>query len=326
MLKNIMYARFKIFLIVIVTVILISCSEKKEQKSEVKPGSNKSPDKISSAGIKEGETEFRVEYDLPRRIYLIEKEDLNNDGNREIIVLSVLKDTSRKYIDNTKFDKIEVFALNAEKKSYEKILSDTVDFSDTCLFADLGNNKSRQIIIHTNTLGNDPVTSEGMFIYDMKSPEKIELLKYFDSGAPHIDSLQNDGRKQIVVSDTYWGVMPGNEMLIYESGIYQYENNKLEKRNSLFGNFFDKKIKEALDNYTGIKKKIEMGMQPGNMSFPLYREAAGVVLYHYSKEDLKGLEKFWKEEKDYLKKSIPQDEFTDLSNFISKILPVSSNV
>ena len=76
MLKNIMYARFKIFLIVIVTVILISCSEKKEHKSEVKPGSSKSPDKISSAGIKEGETEFRVEYDLPRRIYLIEKEDL----------------------------------------------------------------------------------------------------------------------------------------------------------------------------------------------------------------------------------------------------------
>ena len=326
MLIKIIYLQFRILLFAIISVLLISCTEKKEQVSGLKKDNTKNSDKNSSAGVKEGDNEFRVEYGFPRRIYAIEKEDLNNDGSREIIVLSNLKDTSQKYTDNTNFDMIEVFALNPGRKSYEKILSDTVDFSDTCIFADLGNNKSKQIIIHTNTLGNDPVTSEGMFVYDMKSPEKIELLKYIDSGAPHIDSLHNDGRKQIVVSDNYFGVMPGNEMLIYESEIYQYENNKLEKRNILFGDFFDKKIKTALDNYTGIKSKIEMGMQPGNMSFPLYREAAGVVLYYYAKEDEKGIEKFWREEKEYLKKNIPQDEFTDLSNFVSKILPASGNV
>jgi len=293
---KIIYFQFRILLFAIISVLLVSCTEKKEQISGLKKDNTKKADKNSSAGVKEGDNEFRVEYGFPRRIYAIEKEDLNNDGSREIIVLSILKDTSQKYTDNTKFDMIEVFALNTGRKSYEKILSDTVDFSDTCLFADLGNNKSKQIIIHTNTLGNDPVTSEGMFIYDMKSPEKIELLKYIDSGAPHIDSLHNDGRKQIVVSDNYFGVMPGNE------------------------------IKAALDNYTGIKSKIEMGMQPGNMSFPLYREAAGVVLYYYVKEDEKGIEKFWREEKEYLKKNIPQDEFTDLSNFVSKILPASGNV
>lgn len=316
----------KNFSFIVLIFLLVSCSDKKEQRSALNPESRKNNGKISSAGIKEGENEFSVVYDFPRAIRYIEKEDLNNDGNREIIVLSAITDSTQKYAGNAKFDMIEVFAINKEKKSYEKILSDTVDFSDTCIFADLGNNKNRQIIIHTNTFGNDPLSSQGMFIYDMKSADKIELLKYFDSGAPHIDSLHKDGRKQIVVFDRFWGVMPNAESVIYESEIYEYENNKFELRNSSFGDFYDGKIREAVGNYSGIKRKIEMGMQPGNMAFPLYREAAGVILYYYAKEDMKGLEKFWQDEKDYLKKNIPADEFTDLSNFVSKILPAAANV
>ncbi len=113
--------QIRILLFALLSVLLISCTEKKEQISGLKKDNNKNSDKISSAGIREGDTEFRIEYGFPRRIYAIEKEDLNNDGRREIIVLSILKDSSQKYTDNTRFDMIEVFALNTERKSYEKI-------------------------------------------------------------------------------------------------------------------------------------------------------------------------------------------------------------
>ncbi|MDQ3194619.1 MAG: hypothetical protein M3P82_06435, partial [Bacteroidota bacterium] len=69
----------------------------------------------------------------------------------------------------------------------------------------------------------------------------------------------------------------------------------------------------------------EMGMQPMDLSYPLYREAAEVIVNYQSKGDTAGLKKFWDEEKESLKKNIPADEFQDLYNFVLKALPSAKN-
>ncbi len=102
-------------ILILSTIVFYSCTKTREEKSKlVSPGETK--ESPSSAGVKEGEIEFTVEYPGPRRIYKIEKEDLNNDGNKEIIVMSVLKDTSERYSDYYNFDMIEVFALDPAKE------------------------------------------------------------------------------------------------------------------------------------------------------------------------------------------------------------------
>lgn len=313
-------------ILILSTVVFYSCTKPKDDGSKLNSKSEvKKKEQINSAGIKEGEHEFSVQYSQPRRIYSIYKEDLNSDGNKEIIVLSVTKDTSDKYNDYYNFDMIEVFALNKENKSYVKILSDTVDYSTECRFVDLNNNKTAQILISTNSGGNDSLTSIGMFVYDMTEKDKIELLKYFDTGAPNVKDLRGDGIKEILISDLFYGVMPQRNAVSFVKQIYGLVDNKLIERNSEFKEFYDDEISRAKENYYGLKRKVEMGMQPVNLSYPLYREAAEVIINCYAKGDDDALKKFWEEEKDSLKKNIPESEYLDLNNFILKALPSSKN-
>jgi len=309
-------------------ILITGCSKINSNKTNENPAGNKvdtSTNKSggNSAGVKEGEAEFNLSYAMPREIYRIEKEDLNSDGTREVIVLSVSKDASDKYNDFYNFDMIEVFALDSTKKFFSKILSDTVDYSKDYSFQKLGSDPSRQIIITTNYGGNNDVASKGMVIYDMPSQHYIKLVKYFDTGAPEIKEILDDGKKEILVSDIYYGVMPQVSAINFVKEIYKFQNGDLVQSNREFAKFYDDKIKELLEKYYGMKRKVEMGMQLADLSYPLYREAAEVVVNFYAKGDIAGLKKFWDEEKDSLKKNIPNDEYTDLSNFVSKVLPTT---
>lgn len=316
----------KIILLLLAAAIIYSCGKNniKHEAATTEDGKGGNG-KLNSAGIKEGESEFTVSYPEPRRIYRIDKEDLNNDGNKEIIVLSVAKDTGEQYNDYYNFDRMEIFVLNRQEKKYVKILSDTVDYAVSCDFVKLGRDSSEQILIKTNLGGNNDIVSRGLFVYDMSAPDKISLLKYIDSGSPEIADLKNDGNNEILVSDLYYGIMPQINAINFVKEIYKFENNKLVIRNKEFENFYDDKIKGLLENYYGLKRKVEMGMQPVNLAYPLYREAAEVMVNYLAKGDTLDLKKFWDEEKQSLKKNIPQEEYTDLNNFILKVLPSAKN-
>ncbi|MBK8551595.1 MAG: hypothetical protein IPL53_11250 [Ignavibacteria bacterium] len=119
--------------------------------------------------------------------------------------------------------------------------------------------------------------------------------------------------------------MPQKEAVNFVKGIYKLENQDLVEKNSEYKEFFDEQIIRAKDNYYGLKRKMEMGMQPMNLSYPLYREAAIVIINYYSKGDEINLKKFWDEETEYLKKNIPENEYMDLNNFITKALPIAEN-
>lgn len=317
--------KFYIPVIFYLALTLLSCQKSGRQQDAVKEEKEANKENISSAGVKESGTELNVQYLLPRKIYKIEKEDLNKDNIKEIMVMSVNKDTAEIYNDYYNFDLLEVFVLDTLKKSYVKILSDTVDYSSGCFFVSLDSGSRKQIVIETNFGGNDEILSRGMFVYDMTAPDKIELIKYFDTGSPSITDLKNNGSKEILVTSLFYGVMPRVNAIPYIKEIFKMENDRLVLKNEEFPDYYDGRIKELLEKYYELKRKVEMGMQPVNMSYPLYREAAEVIVNYYAKGDTKGLQKFWDAEKKSLETNIPQDEYMDLSNFILKALPSAKN-
>lgn len=322
--KKIKSLRSILFTALFSLLIISSCSKVKDE-DKLPQKEPRSKGEISSGGVRESDLEFNVEYFQPRKIYKIEKEDLNNNNSKEIIVLSVIKDTTQKYVSFFNFDMIEIFSLDKEKGKFEKIFSDTVDYSTECRFESLDKNGFKQILINTNTGGNNKITSNGMFIFGMNDSGKVKLVNFFDSGDPVIEDIRKDSTKQILVSDEYWGVMPEPNVIGYVKDIFEFENNELVIKNSEFGDFYDNKIVELKEKYYGLKKKVEMGMQPVNLAFPLYREAVEVIVNYYAKGDIQGLAKFWNEEKDSLQNNIPADEYTDLSNFVFKVLPAAKN-
>lgn len=310
--------------------ILTGCNKTDEKKTAENVSENNkdssTKNELSSAGVKEHGVEFMIEYKLPRKFYRIEKVDLNNDGKNEIIVFSTLKDTLQHYDSYYNFDMMEVFVLDSTAGKYFKILSDTVDYSENYYFEDLAKNGFRQILIQTNSGGNDAVISKGMFIYNMQSSGEIRLVKYFDTGDPALTDIKGDGFKEILITDEFWGVMPQVNVIYFTSEIYKFENGDLKLNNSEFIEYFDDKLKILTEKYYGVKRKVEMGMQPMNLAYPLYREAAEVFVNFIAKSDIAGLKKFWEEEKNSLKTNLPEDEYKDLENFIGKALPSEKNV
>jgi len=310
-------------LLFFVPLLIVSCQKTESEGS----GNIKNTDSgnISSAGIKESGKEFDVRYNSPRKIYNIVKEDVNNDGNREIFVMSILKDTADKFSSYYNFDMVEVFSLDRSSEKYVKILTDTVDYSTEISFENIPKDESKLIFIKTNTGGNDVLNSEGMFVYQMNDSANIEMIKYFETGSPEIKDLNNDGNKELIVSDQFLGLMPQVNAVSFIREIYTMKDHKLVLSNEEFPEVYDKKINELIENFNGLKRKVEMGMQPMDLSYPLYREAAEIFVNYYSKGDMQGLKNFWEKEKDSLKKNIPNDEYQDLNSFISKALPSSSN-
>ncbi len=157
-----------------------------------------------------------------------------------------------------------------QKKSYVKILSDTVDYSESYSFVDLGNDMRKQLLIKTNSGGTDEIVSRGMFVYNMIPGNEITLLKYFDMGNPQVKDIKNDGNKEILVSDIFYGVMPQVEAIDFVREIYKLENQNLVLRNEEFGEYYDDKIKELQSEYDAVKRKVESGMQISDMAYPLY--------------------------------------------------------
>ena len=204
-------------------------------------------------------------------------------------------------------------------------ISDTVDFAVDCTYLDMSGTGSKNIFIKTNSGGNSTVASEGMFVYGMSGDRTVKLIKYFDGGAPEITTAGKNKVKLIKVTELFHGVMPMAYAVLYTSSIYEISNNELVLSNLKYPEYYQDKITEATEKYYGLKKKVEMGMQMADMSYPLYREAAEVIVNFHAKGDYKGLREFWEKEKESLQRNIPQDEFTDLSNFVIKILPADTN-
>lgn len=314
----------RIYTLLFCGILFFSCGTEKEDKNKGDVGIG---DKKSSGGISAGGVQFKIKYDKSRQIYKIETVDLNNNDVDEVVVLSVIKEESQlDFTDFYNFDMIQVFALDSSGSNYVKILSDTVDYSVACDYRDLQNNGWKQVLIKTNTGGNNPMASSGMFIYNMSGKDSIKLVKYLDYGDPEIKDINMDGKKEILVKDYYWGVMTHIDVINFVKDIYVMENGELMRRNSAYGDFFDEKINEAKKEYDKTKSEIQSGIKIRPTEYPLYSEAIEIIVNYWSKNDGDNLKKFWDEEYTFLKSSLPEDQFIDLQNFVLRVIPLAKNI
>ena len=316
---------FKLYIFFLCGVFFLSCGKDEDElksKSDVEVGEDS-----SSGGISAGGVQFKIKYDKPRQIYKIESVDLDNNGKDEVVVLSVVKEESE--LDFTSFynfDMIQVFTLDTTGSNYTKILSDTVDYSVSCSFRDLRNDGYKQVIVKTNTGGNNVVASAGMVVYNMNEKDSIKLIKRIEYGDPEIMDINKDGVNEIVVMDYYWGILTHEDVINFVKDIYVMKNNDLERRNSDYEDFFDEKINEAKVKYKNTKQKIQSGVKISPTEYPLYSEAVEIIVNYWSKDDGINLKKFWDEEFSFLKNNLPEDQFIDLQNFVLNVIPIAKNI
>jgi hypothetical protein len=315
--------RIKIVILIVFTITLYSCTKESEEVKNITTDTTKK----NSGGISAGGVDFKVEYDNPRQIYSIENKDLDNNGFDEIIVLSVKKDDpGDQYLDYYNFDLMQVFALDSTGKNYAKISSDTIDYGEELVYDDLLRDFKYQMLVKTNTGGNDVYASKGMFVYDLRSNTDLQMIRYIEFGNPEVKDINSDGKKEIVVTDSYWGIMPRPDIIYYTSAIYSLENGELKRKNSEYRDYFDEKTKAARTKYDDEKSRLQKGEKIKPSEYPLYASSVEIFVNYMSAEDNPRIIAFWNSEKDFIKQNISEDQFTDLENFIARISIVAQNL
>ncbi len=304
-------------------MLLAGCS-KKDVKQE--GAVNKSDNTLSAAGTGDKDKNFKIQYASPRMVYKIEEADLDNNGKDEYIVFSIANDTLNKTAHQFyKFDMMEVFVKDSVNNSYKKIATDTVDFSNEYWIMNLEKDKSKQIIIKTDMGGNDAVNSRGMYVFNFVS-DKINLVKYFDTGNPEVKDVNADGDKEILVSDSFFGILPEASAIYSTSEIYKYYDGKLNQSNKEFKNYFLGKASDALAEYNKVKDRINKGEKIKTSEYLLYKKTAEIILAYSAAEDYSLITKFWSDDNTFLQKNLEDDEYQDLKKFISKLPPIANTI
>ncbi len=310
-----------IYILALCSAFILSGCSKKEVKQE-----SKTDGKLSAAGVGDKDKNFKVQYPSPRTVYKIEEVDLDNNGRDEYIVFSIANDTLNKTVHEFyKFDMMEVFIKDSVNNSYKKISTDTVDFSNEYWIMNLEKDKSKQIIIKTDMGGNDVVNSRGMYVFNYDS-SKVKLVKYFDTGNPEVKDVKNDGNKEILVSDSFFGILPESSAIYFTSEIYKYNDGKLIQSNRDFKNYFSEKASNTLSEYNKVKDRINKGEKIKSGEYLLYRKAAEIILCYSAIEDYSVISNFWNDELTFLQKNLAEDEYQDLKKFISKLPPIASSI
>lgn len=309
----------KIFLKLIFFIIIYSvssCSKNKQTDIEVLNDNEKSIGTSASGGV-----QFKVEYAKPRSIYKIENHDLNNDGKDEIIVLSVKSaDSLEEHFDFYNFDLIQIFAVDSVSKGFKKILSDTVDYATELRYVDLQKDHKPQILINTNYGGNDVIISKGMFIYNMINNDSVALLKYIDAGNPELVDLNNDGNKELIIYDEFWGVMTQADVIYYVRDIMKFNGTGFDHVNKDYQDFYSKIIDSAKTQYQLQKDKFAKGEKLKPSEYPFYRPIIEMSVNAIASGNTEAVRQFWESEKDFLHFHLGEEQYTDIVNFLNKYI------
>ena len=312
--------KFYLNILILAAVIISGCGKKDNALIEKKENT------LSAAGTGEKDKNFKIEYKQPRTIFKIEEVDLDNNGKDEYIVFSIANDSLNKGIMQFyKFDMMEIFVKDSINNSYKKISTDTVDFSDEYWIMNLEKDKSKQILIKTNMGGNDVVNSRGLYVFNYDSA-KVKLIKYFDTGNPEIKDVNGDGNKEILVSDSFFGILPESSSIYYIAEIYKYNNGTLIKSNKEFKQFFDAEADNAIKEYQRVKDRVNKSEKIKSSEYLLYKRTAEIILCFYAGGDYSRITKFWSDENPFLQKNLAEDEYDDLKKFITKLPPIAGTI
>ncbi|CAN5534861.1 hypothetical protein BH10BAC5_BH10BAC5_05370 [soil metagenome] len=244
-----------------------------------------------------------------REIYKI----VNNSGNISsdyIVILSHLRTNS-----NNKFDKIDFYRDN--RGILENVLSDTTDFGNDD-FVLTNTSGEEYLLLLTDIGGADTISSKGAFIYFMGA-DKPSLVKYFDGGSVKNAGLDSLGNNRLMIFDNYIGVLPAGKFITYTVGVFDLIKGEIVNDKQETKKLYSVQSETAIKEYDSVKGLINSGVKIKASEYPLYVQTVKYFVYNVSLNDISEILKFWAEEGSFLKKNLPEDEYGDLENFVTKV-------
>ena len=261
-------------------------------------------------------------YDSLRSIVDSIRIDLNKDGVTEFVVTSrdIGQPVNPAY--PKEFDRLEIFALDTGTDQYTSLFIDPVESGYDITCRDIVGDKRMEIIVSTNSGGNDPISSQGMSVYGYRKNNSFSILFYSQGGVPEIKDIDGDAIPEIVVTGEYWGIMSHADVIAYTSVVYRFDSTAFVESNEAFAKYFDKFVTQKKNDYLRLRNgRIK---DPADHALALYRAFADWVLWISSKGDMPQLKRLWESEKNLLETRLSPDQFDDLETLVLDTLEQDS--
>jgi hypothetical protein len=251
-------------------------------------------------------------YDSSRSIVDSAHIDLNGDGRAEFVIISRDNVEPVNPVFPREFDRIEIFSLDSATNRYRSDFIDPVESGRERSFMDVTGDGRKEIVVRTNSGGNDPVAGEGMSIYGARADGSFTVLFYSQGGSPELRDLNGDGIFEAVITGEYWGIMPHADAIAYTSAIHAFDGSTYVESNRYFAKYFDRAIAKQRAEY--LRLRAVRAKEPAQNALALYRAFAEWLVWLAAKGDSAQVKVLWEVEKATLKTRLTPEQWDDLES------------
>jgi hypothetical protein len=163
--------------------------------------------------------------------------------------------------------------------------------------------------------GNDPIIAQGLHVYGLNNKGNLTLLFFSPNGAPVLRDLDNDGSREILVSDEFWGMMARSEVISFTREVYAYDGESYVSANDAFSHWFDAILKSRKRDYEKARGASEN--EEGRSQ--LYTRAAEYLVWNLARGGATRLNTVWREEGSFLRQRLNDAQFGDLQTFVDDV-------
>lgn len=241
------------------------------------------------------------------------REDVNGDGIEELIVTSRLDENAEDQLLLDSFDRIDIYLQSHE--GYRRLFLDVIDYGASVVCEDVTGDGIRDVLVRVDAGGNNPIAAQGLHVYGLNAKGNMTLLYYSPSGAPVLRDLDNDGSREILVSDQFWGMMAHSEVIGFTREVYAYNGEGYILANDAFSQWFDTILKARKRDY----EKARGGADNEEGRTLLYTRAAEYLVWNLARGGSERLNAVWRAEEAFLRQRLNEEQFGDLETFVDDV-------
>ncbi|MBR9977212.1 MAG: hypothetical protein KFH87_03905 [Bacteroidetes bacterium] len=243
--------------------------------------------------------------------------DMTGDGQEELIIVSQTEEYTDDPLLVDRFDRVDLYTRN--DTGITQLFVDPVDYGLSFSTEDVTGDGVTDLLVHLDAGGNNPISTQGLHVYGLNASRKVTLLFYSPSGAPVLHDIDENGQKEILVADQYWGMMPHSEVIGFTRFVYAFDGNSYVESNARFAAWFDTILEKQRRAYArSLRSSRSSGSE--DQSNEVYLRAAEYLAWNLPRGGARRVRTVWRAEEDVLRRHLNDEQFSDLQTFVEDVM------
>ncbi len=257
--------------------------------------------------------------------------DLDDDGRREYVVTSLVRDGV--IPPGGRADRVEIYRFDTASRSWRVALADTLFWGTSYRLREMTGDRAPEIVADVFGGGNDPIASSGLRIYSGHGGT-IRTIFTRDDGNPQIGSVEGVAEPVVILHDLIWPpLVPHVQSVPYVSDLLAFDGTTMASIRDRHAEYFGKEADALLAAYAkGLKSAVpptgdtddggmigENGLADADQpDGTLFVAAAQAMIALDQAGRASALRTFWNRERDTLRAMLPGEQFEQLEELYAE--------